>query len=91
MNGYYRKYDNGILEYDIIFKLGEDEVDESDIRNVFGEASTISANNVTFKAYNGINKRSSDMQENTKYVYNVSNMDMFSMQNGEVSKIGYSS
>ena len=91
MNGYYRKYDNGILEYDIIFKLGEDEVDESDIRNVFGEASTISANNVTFKAYNGINKRSSDTQENAKYFYNVSNMDMFSMQNGEVSKIGYSS
>lgn len=88
-NGYYRKYDNGILEYDLIFRLGSGEISETQERNAFGTTSTLSANNVDFKAYQGINKIAANAQENTKYFYNTSNMDIFSYQNGKTSKIGY--
>lgn len=81
-NGYMRKYDTGLLEYDITFKLGSEDSDLETKRVFFG-SNQLSANIIEFKKYTGISKAHISYQENSKYFFNTSHMQIFKYDNSD--------
>lgn len=83
IGGYFKKYDNNLIEYDILFKFGSGEVDTQE---VFGSLNEISCNTIKFGNFTGLSKSDVKYQENKKYFYNTSNMDIFSYYDGNQYK-----
>jgi len=55
VHGYMRVYDNKILEYDVIFKMGAEDSSASDLA-IFDSSSQLSANTTVFQKYAGVVK-----------------------------------
>ena len=89
MNGYMRDYGN-VIEYDIVLKLASNEIARTD--DLFSSGSGLSANTLKLQMYNGLTNNSVSYQDNSKYFYNSSAMDIFSptLDSSEVhtSKVG---
>lgn len=77
LNGYYREYHNGIIEYNIVYRVGYcgkviyngDEYDQ------------ISCNCIQFYNMNRLNKQSLDYNENNKYFNNTGDYQIFNYKN----------
>lgn len=82
LHGYMRVYDNKLLEYDIVFKLGSGTTSDNDLK-IFDASSQLSANTAVFQKYAGVVKGNVSYQDNDKYFYNTSNMDIFAYDNAQ--------
>jgi hypothetical protein len=79
INGHYRLYDNGLIEYDIVFRLGyrgTETIDGIDYDQIVCNDMTLDVNNDYFNS------------DNSKYFYATTDMDIFAYQNQ--SKNNYS-
>lgn len=70
LNGTYRIWDCGLIEFDIIFKVGYQGIDEQG-------REMLSCNDVAFNASPTKITTANDYQENTKYFYSLDDMKMF--------------
>ena len=79
MKGYYRRYDCGLIEYDIIFKFGMSNGREDTTK---GEKNVLSANNVVLNSFNTVLDAgaSSTYADNSKYFFGQS-ADIFKIYN----------
>lgn len=75
INGTYRVWDNGIIEFDLIFRVGYQYTDQDGNQ-------VLSCNNVTFRQSIGDNDSSTDYQRNTMYFNNNNDMSIFTNQKG---------
>lgn len=84
VNGICRRYDCGLIEYDIVFKFGMSNAVEDTVR---GEKTAISCNNVVLNSFSTVldNGSNGAYAENRKYFFGQSN-DIFNVIATDESK-----
>ena len=74
LNGYMRDYGH-VIEYDVILKLASNDITNSN--DLFSSGTGLSANTLKLQMYVGLTNNSIAYQDNSKYFYNSSSMDIF--------------
>lgn len=79
IQGYYRKYDCGLLEYDLVFKFGMTNNTQD---TIYGNKNVLSCNNVTLNVVDNVLKSGSfdSQQRNSQYFFG-SCYDIFRINN----------
>ena len=83
LDGVYRLWDDGVLEIDMVFRVGFRGLDRSRAYDV----TLLSANDVAFRQSPTANRRSLQYQENDRYFYSADDMSIFVRRDGEESQI----
>lgn len=83
LNGYYREYHNGIIEYDIIYRVG---YCGKTMYN-HNEYDKISCNCIQFYNMNRLNAQHLDYNENNNYFNNTNDYNIFNYQNPSISSV----
>lgn len=81
VDGCCRQYGK-IMEYDIVFKLASSNVVSP--QQMFDTRTTLSANTLVLKLYNGYSSKNTGYQDNGKYFLNTESMSIFSSDDADV-------
>ena len=78
LNGYMRVFGD-VVEYDIIFKFGNEA--NYDPTKIFAGSADLTANVVTFQLYAGLSRTGVGANNNLDYFANASTTDIFAYEN----------
>jgi len=79
LNGCYRQYDNGYIEYDIIYRFGYEGIVEYDGI----DSNVIKCNNLKLSNGSGLPFKDKNYNQNNRYFYNGDAYQIFNHQNND--------